>query len=74
VSSVLFLSCLFFLTHLCFSFGRYMFDAKRKTTSIVYLSSLATSIIVCFIPMTAGAKIAVLVLRECHSICVKSTH
>jgi hypothetical protein len=39
-----------------------MFDEKRKMTSIVYLTSLGTSIIVCFIPMPAGAKIGILVL------------
>jgi hypothetical protein len=43
---------------------RYMFDEKRKMTSIVYLTSLGTSITVCFIPMPTGAKIGILVLRE----------
>ena len=42
-----------------------MFDDKRKMTSIVYLTSLGTSISVCFIPMPAGAKIGILVLCEC---------
>ncbi|KAL7482699.1 hypothetical protein ACHAWX_000169, partial [Stephanocyclus meneghinianus] len=41
---------------------KYMFDDKRKLTSIVYLTSLGTSITVCFIPMPTGAKIGVLVL------------
>eukprot|EP00804_Cyclotella_cryptica_P005936 CCRYP_000195-RA/>CCRYP_000195-RA protein AED:0.33 eAED:0.33 QI:256/1/1/1/1/1/4/276/231 len=41
---------------------KYMFDEKRKMTSIVYLTSLGTSITVCFIPMPTGAKIGILVL------------
>jgi hypothetical protein len=50
------------LNNLCIY--RYMFDEKRKMTSIVYLTSLGTSITVCFIPMPAGAKIGILVLCE----------
>jgi hypothetical protein len=45
---------------------RYMFDEKRKMTSIVYLTSLGTSITVCFIPMPTGAKIGILVLCKLH--------
>jgi len=39
-----------------------MFDEKRRTTSIIYLSTLSTSILVCFIPLPAAAKMGVLVL------------
>ncbi|KAL9180021.1 hypothetical protein ACHAXT_007991 [Thalassiosira profunda] len=39
-----------------------MFDEKRRTTSITYLATLATSIAVCFIPMPTGPKIGLLVL------------
>jgi len=39
-----------------------MFDEKRRTTSIIYLSTLSTSILVCFIPLPAPAKMGVLVL------------
>lgn len=39
-----------------------MFDEKRRTTSITYLTSLGTSIIVCFIPIPTGPKIGLLVL------------
>lgn len=39
-----------------------MFDEKRRTTSITYLISLGTSIIVCFIPIPTGPKIGLLVL------------
>ena len=39
-----------------------MFDEKRRTTSIVYLSTLSTSIVVCFIPLPALVKMGVLVL------------
>lgn len=55
---------------------RYMFDDKRKLTSIVYLTSLGTSITVCFIPMPTGAKIGVLVLREWFfgSLCDRHTN
>lgn len=41
---------------------RYMFDDKRKMTSMVYLISLGTSIAVCFIPFKTGPKIGILVL------------
>lgn len=39
-----------------------MFDEKRRATSITYLVSLCTSIIVCFIPIPTGPKIGLLVL------------
>lgn len=39
-----------------------MFDEKRRTTSIIYLSTLSSSIVVCFIPLPAAAKMGVLVL------------
>ena len=39
-----------------------MFDEKRRATSITYLVSLGTSIIVCFIPIPTGPKIGLLVL------------
>lgn len=48
---------------------RYMFDDKRKVTSIIYLSSLGTSITVCFVPMPAGAKIGILVLLLLVQMC-----
>jgi len=48
---------------------QYMFDDKRKMTSIVYLSSLGTSITVCFIPMPVGAKIGILVLLLLVQMC-----
>eukprot|EP00956_Cyclotella_meneghiniana_P027939 scaffold64050_cov37-Cyclotella_meneghiniana.AAC.4 len=38
-------------------------------TSIVYLSSLGTSITVCFIPMPVGAKIGILVLLLLVQMC-----
>ena len=43
---------------------RLMFDEKRRTTSIVYLSALASSITVCFVPLPTGLKIGLLVSRE----------
>jgi hypothetical protein len=39
-----------------------MFDEKRRTTSIVYLSTLGTSVVVCFIPLPAVVKMIVLLL------------
>lgn len=39
-----------------------MFDEKRRTTSIIYLVSLAFSITVCFLPIPTGPKIGLLVL------------
>lgn len=59
------------MKHLCCTayICRYMFDDKRKMTSIVYLSSLGTSITVCFIPMSAGAKIGILVLLLLVQMC-----
>ncbi|KAL7507364.1 hypothetical protein ACHAXN_004554 [Cyclotella atomus] len=48
---------------------KYMFDEKRKMTSIVYLTSLGTSITVCFIPMPTGAKIGILVLLLMVQMC-----
>lgn len=44
--------------------NRNMFDEKRKLTSIVYLSTLCTSITVCFIPIPTGPKIGLLVIRK----------
>ena len=39
-----------------------MFDEKRKMVTIVYLSTLLLSIVVCFIPFNKDAKLIVLVL------------
>lgn len=39
-----------------------MFDDKRKVTTIVFLSSLLLSIIVCFIKFNKGSKLAILIL------------
>ncbi len=39
-----------------------MFDDKRKITTIVYLSTLAASIIICLIPFDATAKLIILVI------------
>ena len=39
-----------------------MFDDTRKITTIVYLSALCLSIIVCFIPFDAGVKLGILVI------------
>lgn len=44
---------------------RLMFDERRRTTSISYLAALAASIIVCFLPLPTGARIGLLVSREC---------
>mmetsp|Transcript_10977 Transcript_10977/g.16558 ORF Transcript_10977/g.16558 Transcript_10977/m.16558 type:complete len:249 (-) Transcript_10977:128-874(-) len=46
-----------------------MFDDKRKTTSIIYLSTLGTSIVVCFIPLPALPKMGVLVLLLLVQMC-----
>ncbi|KAL7461431.1 hypothetical protein ACHAXS_001850, partial [Conticribra weissflogii] len=46
-----------------------MFDEKRKLTSIVYLSTLCTSIAVCFIPIPTGPKIGLLVLLLLVQMC-----
>mmetsp|Transcript_335 Transcript_335/g.525 ORF Transcript_335/g.525 Transcript_335/m.525 type:complete len:249 (-) Transcript_335:214-960(-) len=46
-----------------------MFDEKRRTTSIIYLSTLGTSIVVCFIPLPALAKMGVLVLLLLVQMC-----
>jgi hypothetical protein len=43
---------------------RLMFDEKRRTTSIVYLVALSSSITVCFVPFPTGLKIGLLVSRE----------
>lgn len=39
-----------------------MFDKKRKTVTIVYLSALLLSIIVCFIRMDSSLKLTILLL------------
>mmetsp|Transcript_19383 Transcript_19383/g.23092 ORF Transcript_19383/g.23092 Transcript_19383/m.23092 type:complete len:186 (+) Transcript_19383:108-665(+) len=39
-----------------------MFDEKRKVTTIVYLSALFTSIVICFINFAKGPKLTLLVL------------
>mmetsp|Transcript_30073 Transcript_30073/g.46010 ORF Transcript_30073/g.46010 Transcript_30073/m.46010 type:complete len:185 (-) Transcript_30073:192-746(-) len=39
-----------------------MFDDKRKTTTIVYLSTLLLSIIVAFIPFESSIKLSILLL------------
>mmetsp|Transcript_22078 Transcript_22078/g.47387 ORF Transcript_22078/g.47387 Transcript_22078/m.47387 type:complete len:244 (-) Transcript_22078:583-1314(-) len=39
-----------------------MFDEKRRITSIVYLVTLTCSITICFIPISTGPKIGLLVL------------
>lgn len=39
-----------------------MFDKKRKIATIVYLSTLATSIIICFIPFNQRSKLGILVI------------
>ncbi len=41
---------------------RRMFDDTRKITTIVYLSTLVASIIICFIPFNADVKLLILVL------------
>lgn len=41
---------------------RRMFDDTRKVTTIVYLSALVLSIIVCFIPFNSSAKLLILVI------------
>jgi len=46
-----------------------MFDEKRKLTSIVYLSTLCTSITVCFIPIPTGPKIGLLVILLLVQMC-----
>lgn len=46
-----------------------MFDEKRQLTSIVYLSSLCTSIAVCFIPFATGPKVAILVILLLVQMC-----
>eukprot|EP01082_Thalassiosira_pseudonana_P014827 g13350.t1 g13350 contig8:463029-464073(-) len=48
---------------------KYMFDDKRKMTSMVYLISLGTSIAVCFIPFKTGPKIGILVLLLLVQMC-----
>ena len=40
---------------------RNMFDAKRKTVSIVYLSCLASTLVVVFIPLFWAAKLTILI-------------
>ena len=56
------------LTHNCSillsssSSHRNMFDKKRKVTTIVYLSTLLLSIIVCFIPFDSSVKLSILVV------------
>lgn len=39
-----------------------MFDDTRKITTIIYLSSLLASIIVCFLPLPSNLKLIILVL------------
>lgn len=39
-----------------------MFDDTRKVTTIIYLSALVLSIIICFIPFNASAKLGILVI------------
>ena len=39
-----------------------MFDEKRKMTSICYMVSLGSSIVVCFLPIPTGPRIGLLVL------------
>ena len=48
---------------------KYMFDEKRSTTSIIYLSTLGTSIVVCFVPFPALPKMGVLVLLLLVQMC-----
>jgi len=43
---------------------RLMFDEKRRTTSVAYLSALASSIAVCLVPLPTGLRIGLLVSRE----------
>ena len=46
-----------------------MFDEKRQTTSIIYLSTLGTSIVVCFLPVPALPKMGVLVMLLLVQMC-----
>jgi len=39
-----------------------MFDDKRKTTTIVYLSALISAIIICFIPFNKALKLTLLLI------------
>lgn len=39
-----------------------MFDESRRITSVVYLSSLGSSIAICFIPIPTGPRIGLLVI------------
>lgn len=48
---------------------RLMLDEKRYVTSITYLIALSVSIVVCFIPMKTGIKIACLVLLLLIQMC-----
>lgn len=48
---------------------RLMLDEKRYVTSITYLIALCVSIVVCFIPMKTGIKIACLVLLLLIQMC-----
>ena len=46
-----------------------MFDKKRKVVTIVYLSTLCLSIIICFITFNKSIKLAVLVLLLIVQMC-----
>mmetsp|Transcript_286 Transcript_286/g.407 ORF Transcript_286/g.407 Transcript_286/m.407 type:complete len:89 (+) Transcript_286:111-377(+) len=46
-----------------------MFDKKRKVVTIVYLSTLFTSIVICFITFNQDIKLAVLVLLLMVQVC-----
>lgn len=46
-----------------------MFDRQRKWTSVVYLATLLTTLVVCFIPMDGSAKLSILVLLLLIQLC-----
>ena len=46
-----------------------MFDKKRKVVTIVFLSTLLASIVICFIPINKDVKLAILVLLLLVQVC-----
>lgn len=46
-----------------------MFDEKRKTVTIIYLSSLFVSIVVCFIKFNKDAKLVILLVLLLIQFC-----
>ena len=49
--------------------GRKMFDKTRRWTSVAYLTSMVATIVVCFIPMATGARVALLLVLVVVQFC-----